>query len=211
MQGGVAIDLDGGNTVKIVQETNYPWEGSVKLTVTPSQSGEFTLCLRIPGWALGRPVPSDLYRFFNPRRETIGIRINGQASRADAQADGYMHITRSWQAGDTVELNLPMTVRRVLAHEKVEANHGKVALMRGPIVYCLEAVDHPDVDVLTMSLPPRASLKATHRTDLLRGVTVIEGEALKADGSAAKLTAVPYYAWTNREKGAMTVWIKQSP
>jgi DUF1680 family protein len=209
--GKATVTLDGGNAVKLVQDTNYPWDGNVKLTVTPSQAGEFTLCLRIPGWALGRPVPSDLYRFSDPKYEPIAISANGQALTADPKADGYVRIKRSWQAGDMVELDLLMPVRRLLAHEKVEANRDKVALMRGPIVYCLEAVDHLGADVLAMALPQSSPLKATHHPDLLGGVTVIHGKAFAGDESSAELTAVPYYACANRQKGAMTVWINGSP
>jgi DUF1680 family protein len=183
----------------------------VKLTITSAQASEWKLCLRIPGWAHGQPVPSDLYRVADPRHELITIAVNSQTVDAKPKADGYVHIQRMWQAGDVVELDLPMAVRRVVAHEKVEADRGKVALMRGPIVYCLEALDHPDADVLTMTLPQSSPLNATHRPELLGGVTVIQGEAIAEDGHATPLTAVPYYAWANRRKGAMTVWVSQSP
>lgn len=211
MNGRATVTLDGGRTAELVQETNYPWDGNMKLTVTPSRTGEFTLCLRIPGWALGHPVPSDLYRFADPKHEPVAIRVNGQSSNAEPKADGYVHIKRSWRTGDVVELDLPMPVRRVLAHEKVEADRGKVALMRGPIVYCVEAIDHPGADVLAMALPRASPLKTAHHLDLLGGVTVIQGEALVGDERATRLTAVPYYAWANRERCTMTVWINQSP
>ena len=202
LAGEASLRMDRGATLKLTQETDYPWNGRVRLTVTPEQASNFTLCLRIPGWARGRPVPSDLYRFATDDAPAIGLRVNGQATDAVPEADGYVHLKRRWRAGDVVELDLPMPIRRVYAHEKVEADRGKVALMRGPIVYCLEAADHPEADVLELSLPREAELTAEHRANLLGGVTVIRAKG-------AGLTAVPYYAWANRDPGAMTVWMDQ--
>ena len=126
-------------------------------------------------------------------------------------SDGYVHLKRRWQAGRrSVELELPMPIRRVYAHEKVEEDRGKVALMRGPIVYCLEAVDHDGADVARLTLPRDADLRAEHRPELLGGVTVLTGKALADGQQPIALTAVPYYAWCNREKGPMTVWINEA-
>lgn len=110
-----------------------------------------------------------------------------------------------------MELDLPMPVNRVYAHEKVEDDQGKVALMRGPILYCLEAVDHPGMDLSRLALPQDAALRAEHRAGLLGGVTVLQGQALADAQRPVTLTAVPYYAWANRERGAMTVWIGEPP
>ncbi|MGB2755376.1 MAG: hypothetical protein WBD75_05910 [Phycisphaerae bacterium] len=144
----------------------------------------------------------------------------GQAADASPKDDGYVHLQRRWQAGDVVELDLPMPVRRVYAHEKVLEDKGKVALMRGPILYCLEAVDNPGVDVFRMALPRETVLRAEHRAELLvatgdstgrGGVTVLQGQALADAERPVTLTAVPYYAWANREKGPMTVWLDEAP
>jgi DUF1680 family protein len=124
--------------------------------------------------------------------------------------DGYVHLNKAWKAGDAIELDMPMPIRRVLADEKVEDDRGKVTLMRGPIVYCLEAADQPEVDLARLVLPRDAKMSAKHRADLLGGVTVLEGEALAEGKDPVKVTAIPYYAWQNRIKGAMTVWIKES-
>jgi DUF1680 family protein len=110
-----------------------------------------------------------------------------------------------------VELDLPMPVQRVYAHEKVRDDQGKVALMRGPIVYCLEAVDHPGVDLSGLVLPRESDLRAEHRAELLGGMTVLQGKALADGQRPITLTAVPYYAWANREQGAMTVWSDEAP
>jgi len=211
LAGTASITLADGNDVTVVQQTDYPWDGRVRMTINPAQAQEFTLCLRIPGWSQGRPVPSDLYRFADANVPAVTLKVNGQAVDASLRKDGYVHLTRSWNAGDVVELHLPMPARRVYAHEKVEADRGKVALMRGPVVYCLEAVDHPGVDITTLALPPAAELTAEHRPNILGGVTVITGTAVTRSGQTCRLTAVPYYAWCNRAKGPMQVWIDETP
>jgi len=207
--GEASLKMDDGVTVKLAQQTEYPWDGRVRLTVTPDQASEFALCLRIPGWALGRPVPGDLYRFADPKVPPVGLKVNGQAADPSPKDDGYVHLQRRWQAGDVVELDLPMPAHRVYAHEKVQDDQNKVALMRGPIVYCLEAVDQPGVDLFRLALPREADLRAEHRAGLLGGVTVLQGNALADAERPVTLTAVPYYAWANREEGAMTVWVDE--
>ncbi|MCX5677302.1 MAG: glycoside hydrolase family 127 protein [Planctomycetota bacterium] len=211
LAGEASVKMDDGVTVKLAQQTDYPWDGRVRLTVTPGQASEFALCLRIPGWALGRPVPSDLYRFGDPKVPPVGLKVNGQAADPSPRDDGYVHLQRRWQAGDAVEMDLPMPVHRVYAHEKVQDDQGKVALMCGPIVYCLEAVDQAGADLFRLVLPREADLRAEHRAGLLGGVTVLQGNALADGQRPVTLTAVPYYAWANREKGAMTVWVGEAP
>jgi DUF1680 family protein len=190
LAGEAMIQLDEVTTVKLRQTTDYPWDGRVRLTVYP-------------------PRATDLYRFADAEASSVTLKINGQPFDATPQADGYVHITRSWQRSDTVELDLPMPIRRVYAHEKVEVDRGKVALMRGPIVYCLEAVDHRELDVARLVLPRNALLHAEHHSDLLGGLTVLLGSARTDGKQPVALTAVPYYAWCNREKGPMTVWINE--
>lgn len=211
MAGEATVEFEDGTTTKLRQSTNYPWDGRIQLTVDPRQATDFTLCLRIPGWAQGRPVPSDLYRFDNTKVAPVKLEINGQTVDATPTSDGYVHLTRHWQAGDSVQLELPMPIQRVYAHEKLEEDRGKVALMRGPIVYCLEAVDHDGADVARMVLPCEIELRSEHRPGLLGGVTVVTGDASIDGQQPTTLTAIPYYAWCNREKGPMTVWIDESP
>ncbi|MFK7909776.1 MAG: glycoside hydrolase family 127 protein [Akkermansiaceae bacterium] len=204
------IVMDDNRKVGIRQETNFPWDGKIKLTVTPETSGDFSLNLRIPNWAKENPIPGDLYRFADGETSLVALTIDGKSVNVKPQADGYLHLNRSWKSGDVIELTLPMAQRRVLSNEKIVANKGKVALMRGPVVYCLEGVDHPGIDLSKITLPRDSVLKAEHRPDLLGGVTVLTGNALDADGNAVELTAVPYHAWANREKGEMIVWIEES-
>jgi hypothetical protein len=148
-----------------------------------------------------------LYRFADSQTVPLGLKVNGAAVDTAPGTDQYVHLKRTWKAGDVVELDMPMPVRRVYPHDNVEADRGKVALMRGPITHCLEAVDNPNMDVLGVTLPPEAELWATHRSALLGGVTVLRGRGIDAAHRPVALTAAPYYAWANREKGAMTIWI----
>ena len=206
--GTASIETANGKKVQIEQKTDYPWNGNIKMTVEPVKSSEFGILLRIPGWAKGKPVPSDLYRFEKFDSKPITLKINGKSVSAIPAPDGYVHLNRKWKKGDVIELDLPVQINRVYAHEKVEADRGKVSLMRGPIVYCLEAVDNPDIGILKLQLPRGSDLEADHRPELLKGVTVIRGKAV-AEGKPVDIKAIPYYAWANRGKGAMTVWIDE--
>ena len=207
--GSASIKTENGKAVRVEQKTDYPWDGTVKLSVTPKKASEFALCLRIPGWAKGRPVPSDLYHFGGSDVKPVTLKINGESVDATAASDGYVHLNRTWKKGDSVELDLPMSIKRVYANAKVEADKGKVALMRGPIVYCLEAVDNAGVDFSKLQLPCKSVLMADHCPDLLGGVTVLKGEAV-SNGKKVNVMAIPYYAWANRDKGAMTVWLDET-
>jgi hypothetical protein len=169
--------------------------------------------LRIPGWTQGIPVPSDLYRYLNSSSPPYQLHVNGEKAKAEVDK-GYAVIDRQWSSGDTIVLNLPMPVRRVLCHENVSYNRGRVAIERGPIVYCIEGADH-DGKVMDLFLPDDVVLAAQHRADLLGGVTVLDGQArgvYLADDGAVKnksvaMTMIPYYAWCNRLPNEMQVWI----
>ncbi len=207
--GEATLKMDDGSALKLTQKTEYPWDGKILLTINPAQVADFNLKLRIPGWALGKPVPSDLYRLENVKSSPVSLKVNGEKTEAKLGDDGYVHLKRTWKAGDVVELELPMPIQRVYAHEKVEADRGKVTLMRGPLVYCLEAADQPDVNLTNLVLPRSAEMTTKHHTDLLGGVTTLAGEALAEGKNPITVTAIPYYAWQNRKTGAMTVWIKE--
>ena len=206
------VDL-GDQTVTLAQSTRYPWDGKVRVEVQPKQTGEFALHLRIPGWTQGKPVPSDLYRYLDDTPSGYTVKLNGQTVEPTVDK-GYAVIQRTWQAGDVVELDFPMPVQRVLAHENVEADQGRVALERGPIVYCLEAVDNGG-SVYDFVLTDEVPLASEFRSDLFGGMTVITGSASRlvrqADETAklqpTTITAIPYYAWAHREIGEMEVWL----
>jgi len=206
--GGTGEAEVGGRKVALRQETRYPWDGAVKIAVDPDAPAAFTLDVRIPGWALDRPVPSDLYRFADASDEKPVLKVNGAPAALDVDK-GYARIRRTWAKGDAVELALPMPVRRVVAHPALKEDAGKVALQRGPLVFCAEAVDNGG-QVLNLSLPAGGRFTAEFRPDLLKGVVVLKGRALAAGPSGAArerdFLAIPYYAWANRAVGEMRVW-----
>ncbi|MGD8897704.1 MAG: glycoside hydrolase family 127 protein, partial [Acidobacteriota bacterium] len=211
--GSARMDIDG-RPVTIRQETRYPWDGRVKVTLESERDEELTVHVRVPGWARGRPVPSDLYRYLDSPGQPAVLAVNGEPTKVEL-VKGFAVIRRTWKKGDTLELTLPMRVRRVVSHEDVKANTGRVALERGPVVYCAEAVDNGG-KVLNLVLPDDAPLQARRREDLLGGITVVEGRALglspAADGRSVitreqDFVAVPYYAWAHRGEGEMEVWL----
>jgi len=212
--GGGGMVRMKNNTVRLKQETNYPWDGAVKIMVKPERSAELAIYVRIPGWAQNQPVPSDLYRYLITSEQKVTLKVNGKPLALDMEK-GFARIRRTWKRGDVVEVNFPMPIRRVLCNEKVKANSGRVALERGPIVYCAEWPDN-DGQALNIVLPDDAALKAKHRKDMLGGVTIIRGRAggLQAgeDGKSMvtkeqDFVAIPYYAWSHRGAGEMAVWL----
>lgn len=213
--GEGTIEL-GGRPVTLTQETRYPWDGAVKLIVSPARPGEFELALRIPGWAGNEAMPTDLYRFLDVSAERPALKVNGGAGDLDIR-DGYARIRRTWKNGDTVELSLPMPARRVVAHDSVAANSGRIALQRGPVVFAAEGADNGG-GVFDFFLPDGAALSAEFRPDLFNGVVVITGNTASASKNAAGKTikgdrpfvAIPYYAWANRGPGQMLVWLPRT-
>ena len=201
------VELDAGK-VRVVQETRYPWDGHVLLTLSPETSAPITVRLRIPGWALGRPVPSDLYRFADAAPDEVELKVNGESVPLSLE-DGFASIRRVFEKDDRLELTLPMPVRRVEANDSVEGNRGRLALQRGPLVYAAEAADNGG-RVLDLVLPEEAELDATLRDDLLGGVVAIEGTA-RRDGNEVPFLAIPYFSWANRGPGEMAVWIPSAP
>ena len=215
--GGTAdVDLAGGK-LKVTQETRYPWDGAVRIALAPDKARAFTVHVRIPGWAREQPVPSDLYRFADRPAPAPTIKVNGRAVPLTL-ADGYVAIARTWAPGDAIELNLPMPVRRIVAHQNVEADRDRVALQRGPIVYAAEWPDNPNGKVRNIVLPDANALTSEFRADLLNGVSVIKGRAMglaydeagKVQKTEQAFMAIPYATWANRGRGQMAVWIAKS-
>jgi len=201
----------GGQDVRIGQRTKYPWDGAVAIEVAPAAPADFTLCLRIPGWVRGRPVPTDLYTYVDAEPAAWRVRVNGTAVEPTL-VDGYAAVTRSWRDGDRVELELPMPVRRVVADERVAAARGQVALERGPTVYCFEGLDNGGT-VADLVLPDDAAMTAAFAADRFGGVTVLEvAGASRADGQAqaGKAVAIPYAVWNNRGPTPMRVWLPRA-
>ena len=211
--GSAEITLGSGN-VAVRQKGNYPWDGRITLEVSPARERTFTVALRIPGWAQGEPVPTDLYRYLHGAHDPVEVAVNGAAVKG-VMDRGFLRIRRVWKSGDIVSLSLPMPIRRVTAHERVAEDRGKVALERGPLLFCLEGQDNPGGQVLNLVIPDTASLRTRYAPELLGGVQLIEGTAIPVrrqlggaiTGEQERLfTAIPYYAWAHRAPSAMTVW-----
>jgi DUF1680 family protein len=207
--GTGVIQLGENNKVSIQQETSFPWEGIVNLNLTLDQPTEFEVCLRIPSWVSGKPIPSDLYKFSGAGLPLATVVVNGELIETNQDKKGYVSIRRTWNTGDVIVLNLPMLVNRVYAHDNLEENKGKVSLMYGPFVYCFEGVDNPDVDLFNVSIPKDVDMITEHRPNLLGGVTLIKTTGMDADGKPVPLIAIPYYAWANREKSPMNIWLHE--
>jgi uncharacterized protein len=196
--GNATIKLEKVN-VDLQQESNYPWDGNIKINVNPETATNFTLAVRIPGWARNQPSPSDLYHYLNETSEQASLKVKGEAATISTEK-GYVHLTRQWQKGDVVELHLPMPVRRLVSHKAVKETASRVAIERGPIVYCAEAIDNGG-QALNLALNDDVQLTAKRYEDLLGGITVIKGK---------NLTLIPYYAWSHRNEGEMTVWLNRN-
>ncbi len=207
------LTLPDGRAVSLIQETEYPWDG--KVTIMVGTAGNFAMKMRIPGWV------------------GAGWTLTVSGAPVDqAVVRGYATISREWSAGDRIELHLPMPVERIESHPFAVDNQNRVALMRGPILYCIEAVDHPGVDVRLFALPDQAALTADFDPDLVGGVSVVHGEAIISDADLAwdgkalyrryttasaaasfkrtPLKAIPYFAWANRDPGPMMVWLRRA-
>ena len=209
----LSTKLPGGPALKMIQETDYPWDGKINLTIKPAQPAVFALRLRIPAWAAGATVT-----------------INGSPATENIQPGTYAAFERTWKAGDTVELALPMRVRLIQANPVVEELRGQIAVMRGPLVYCLESVDLPkDVDIMDVRLPRQLDLQPRFDARLLGGVAVLEGQAVavrdpdwsgkpydspvlykELDPTSRRdvpIKLIPYFVWANRGISQMTVWM----
>jgi len=202
LPGSAGVKMDAGE-VTLIQQTKYPWDGAVKITVKPAKPAEFTVKVRIPSWTSGNPVGGGLYRYSDNADLGIGLQVNGNDLKTKIDK-GYASIRRKWTRGDTISLTLPMPVRRVLAHEKVTADTGRVALERGPLVYCAEGKDNAG-KALDIVLDDGAALKSEYRKGLLGGVSVVTG---KLKGGSA-FVAIPYFALANRGASEMNVWFKR--
>ncbi|MGH9538211.1 MAG: glycoside hydrolase family 127 protein, partial [Terriglobales bacterium] len=202
--------LENGTGLKIVQKTNYPWEGTIEIAVTPAQPSNFTFYLRIPGWA-----------------DRAQVSVNGQAISASTPGE-YLPIQRLWSPGDVIHLQLEMPVQVLQANPQVADDTGRVAVQRGPLVYCMEELDQPEgvaITDLALDLEQKSQPKfqAELKPDLLGGVVVLRHagviyerasngvlysrySGLKVRSRGVPVTFIPYYAWANRQQTSMQVW-----
>ncbi len=214
-EGEVYVNLFAAGTARMVvaktpvelkQETRYPWDGKVTITVTPQTEAAFTLNVRIPGWARNEPVPSDLYRYDDGLKPEVKLVLNGQPV-ALVLNKGFAQIHRTWQAGDKIELDLPMPVRRIVAHAAVKDDADKYAIERGPLVYCAEGADNGG-KVLAKVLSKDARFEVVERPNLLGGIVAVK---IIPPGKGDAITAIPYCLWENRGPNEMTVWFRTRP
>ncbi|GGA50635.1 glycoside hydrolase family 127 protein [Pelagibacterium lentulum] len=214
-EDGVAFHLYGGaKTTTIIAGTevtlnevsNYPWSGDINISIDPAQPASFDVKLRIPGWCRG-----------------ASVQVNGEALDVATAENGYLTIRREWRGGDQIALALPMPAVRLYANPHVIMDAGRVALKRGPLVYCIEEVDNPGGWVQRLRLPRDAELRAETRSDLFDGIVTLKADAIAIEEAEfrelyrtappkedkAELTAVPYYLWANRGQGTMLVWVPE--
>ncbi|MCL6589547.1 MAG: glycoside hydrolase family 127 protein [Firmicutes bacterium] len=205
--GGEAVFELGKSEISLRQETNYPWEGKVTVKIGAPAPQEFTIGLRLPGWGRG-----------------LSLRVNGElVNLSSASVDGYALLRRTWRDGDRIDLDMEMPVELIQANPKVRENAGKVAIQRGPLVYCLEEADNGE-NLAAISLESGSKLTASFDEDFLGGAVVIQGTASRTDESSwdntlyrpweveekpVLIKAVPYFMWGNRQPGEMTVWIRR--
>ena len=198
--------------ILLEQETGYPCNGDIRLKITQGNQ-DFTMKLRIPGWVRGNVLPGDLYSYADNQKPAYQVSVNGQTVESDVN-DGYLSIARKWKKGDVVEVHFDMIPRIVKANPKVEADHGRVAVERGPIVYCAEWPDNR-FNVHSILLNQHPQFKVTDKPELLYGIRQIttDAQALSYDKAGklvtkdVELTLIPYYAWAHRGEGDMEVWL----
>ncbi len=200
--------------VTVKQTTEYPWNGRVQIAINPDRQTEFDIHIRIPGWANNQPVPGNTYLYADKSDAKFSLSLNG--SPAEYKMDkGYAVISKKWKKGDIIVLDLPMPVRRIIAIEEVKEDRNRVALQRGPLVYCFE---HPDNNGQAMNIivPDNITFTNEFKPDLLNGVVILKAQApvatvssdgLKVNTELRQITAIPYYSWANRGKGEMQVWV----
>ena len=200
----------GGQQLRLALESEMPWGGASRLTVSTAGPVRASIKLRIPGWARERPVPSSLYAYTDRRESSVAIDVNGARVSAAPDSMGYVSLDREWKNGDVVRVVLPVEIRRVVADQRVTHDRRRVAIERGPIVYCAEWPDADGGRVLDLQIDPGATLTSSTDDRLDGGVSVVRTQArsLTKPASPAKpLTLVPYYLWANRGAGEMAVWL----
>ncbi|WP_347156543.1 glycoside hydrolase family 127 protein [Pontibacter chitinilyticus] len=204
----------GKKQIPVAMKTNYPWDGKISLTLNPATATQSALHLRIPGWVQGQPVPGDLYHFSDAAPANYTIMLNGKKVPYKMEK-GYAVIDRKWKKGDQVELNFPMEVKKIISKDSLEYNNNRIALQRGPLVYCVEGVDN-NSHAWNMVVPESTTFQANYDKDMLHGIVTLKAEVpvvmvsddnLSVSTGKQTITAIPYYTWANRGKSPMQVWL----
>jgi DUF1680 family protein len=202
-----------GKKLNLVQQTGYPWNGDIEIQVNPSSRQEFNIRIRIPGWVTGKVAPSDLYKYADRKNLSYSVQVNGEPVESKLE-DGYFVISRRWKKGDIVNVHFDMEPRTVKAHPEVEADRGRIAIERGPLVYCAEWPDN-DFSVLSIIMNQRPQFELIERPDLLEGIVQLKtgaqilsfNEEGRIEVEDVQLIMIPYYAWAHRGSGEMSVWL----
>ena len=194
MNSEVSLQAEGGDLL-VRQQSHYPWEGHIQLDFMNEEAVEADLHIRIPGWALDTPVPSDLFSFADKQLLQPLLLVSGEKVGIVTEK-GYAKLHGTWKKGDRITLELPMEDRAIVAHKDVSAKTGLLAVQYGPLVYCAEEIDNK-ADVLEAGISPDSGFEAKFSPGLLGGVNMLEGEEIRL---------IPYYAWANRQVGKMNVW-----
>jgi len=214
ISGAARVNI-GHTPVQIIQQNNYPWEGALSFTIQPQKTVDGDILIRIPGWARNQAMPSELYHFQSADTNQVTIKVNGIPITYTLE-NGYASIDRKWKKGDVITVDLPMEVRRVTADQRIKDDIDKVALQRGPLMYCAEWADNAG-KTDNILLAPGTAFSPVFMPDLLNGVMVLKGtvskvvieNAQKAATISNPFVAIPYYAWANRGKGEMTLWFPE--
>lgn len=196
-----------GKEIHFRQISDYAYQGKTKLLM--EHDAAFTLHIRLPHW-LGKEHIADSPYYYDSRSlPTFQLKVNGKLSSAATVINGYLVVDRKWRKGDVVDITFDTPVRRVYSHSRIEANAGRVALMRGPLLFCLEGIDH-SFDVLSMILPPTTEIRAKYSHDMLAGAIILEGKGI-VQGKSVTFSAIPYFAWQNRGISSMTLLLIEDP
>jgi DUF1680 family protein len=208
----------GGRKVQVSQKADFPWNGSVEIILNPEKEGKFDLKIRIPGWAMNEAIPGGLYKFTEQNNELIKLSVNGTLTDLNLK-DGFAVISQNWKKGDKVDVEFPMPVRTVVADERVKEDIGKIAVQRGPVIYCAEWPDNNTGKVLNLVINKESGFSSIFVPEMLGGTEVIKTMAHQTarslDGKIESkpdepLTLIPYALWNNRGPGQMMVWIPVS-
>ncbi|MCG8308897.1 MAG: glycoside hydrolase family 127 protein [Cytophagales bacterium] len=199
-----ALDI-GNKSLSIIQKTNYPWDGKVEFTVESNEQVNAKFNIRVPGWFRNEVMPGDLYRYNDRKDLSLALKVNG-VRQEPLTTNGYLVLNeRPWKNGDKIEVTFDMEVRKVVSNEKVKANEGKIAIERGPIVYCAEEIDNPE-GIFSIDVSDKVQLEYSFDPTVLNGIGKIVAKPQKGSEKAA-FVAIPYYSWAHRDIGEMAVWL----
>ncbi len=209
----------GNKKVKITQKADFPWNGRVEISVDPLTRAKFGLKVRIPGWVRNEAIPGGLYKFSDQNNENFTIAVNGKPFNGEV-INGYVDIQRNWKQGDRVSVEFPMPVRTVVADERIKDDAGKIAIQRGPVIFCAEWPDNNTGNILNLVVDKNSGFSSEFIPSLLDGTMSIRTTGSQTrknvDGKIETLekeqvTLIPYALWNNRGPGQMMVWLPVTP